>query len=135
VVEAVRVCAAAGELVLGRSLQEGANAVMARQRHALLAARAILSERAGREDEASELYQGAPAAWQAYGFRLEEGQALLGVGRCRLALGRADARAPLAGAREIFARLGARPLATESDELLARTSSVNPPAAGSAEQT
>jgi hypothetical protein len=49
----------------------------------------------------------------------EEAQALLGRGRCLLALGRApEAAQPLREAREIFARLGARPALEETDALL-----------------
>jgi hypothetical protein len=40
-----------------------------------------------------------------------------GLGRCRLSLGQAYANAPLAAAREIFARLGAHPLEPEAVEL------------------
>jgi hypothetical protein len=50
----------------------------------------------------------------------EEAQALLGQGRCLVALGRAPEAAPvLEGARRIFARLKARPALTETDALLA----------------
>ena len=49
----------------------------------------------------------------------EEAQALLGQGRCLVALGKApEAAAPLAAAREIFARLGAKPALAETDEWL-----------------
>ena len=52
----------------------------------------------------------------------EEAQALLGQGRCLVALDRAPAAAPvLEQAREIFARLGARPALEETDVLLAQT--------------
>ena len=50
----------------------------------------------------------------------EEAHALLGRGRCLAAAGRrAEAEEPLAAARGIFARLGARPALEETDELLA----------------
>ena len=51
----------------------------------------------------------------------EEAQALLGQGRCLVALGKTpEAAAPLAAAREIFARLGAKPALAEAeaDELI-----------------
>ena len=52
----------------------------------------------------------------------EEAQALLGQGRCLVALERApEAAAPLAAAREIFARLGAVPALAETEEWLGRT--------------
>ena len=51
----------------------------------------------------------------------ERAQALLGRGRCLLALKRAsDATEPLRDAREIFAALGARPMLGETDSLLER---------------
>jgi hypothetical protein len=51
----------------------------------------------------------------------EVGHALLGQGRCLVALGRApEAAAPLAAAREIFARLGARPALADTDDWLVR---------------
>jgi len=50
----------------------------------------------------------------------EEAQARLGQGRCLVALGRAPEAAPvLETAREIFARLGARPALEEAEALLA----------------
>jgi hypothetical protein len=57
------------------------------------------------------------AAW-TFGHALEHGQALLGLGRCLLALGRPDASGALAAARELFTQLDAGPLAAETDELL-----------------
>jgi hypothetical protein len=51
----------------------------------------------------------------------EEAQALLGEGRCLVALGRAPEAAPvLEQARAIFARLGAEPALHEADQLLGR---------------
>jgi hypothetical protein len=50
----------------------------------------------------------------------QEAHALVGQGRCLVAFGRApDAAAPLAAAREIFARLGARQALEETDAALA----------------
>ena len=58
----------------------------------------------------------------------EEAQALLGQGRCLMALGRAPQAAPvLAAAREIFARLGARPALKETDALLTSVGGHPPP--------
>jgi flagellin-specific chaperone FliS len=49
----------------------------------------------------------------------EEAQALLGQGRCLIALDRdSEATAPLAAAREIFTRLGAKLALEETDELI-----------------
>ena len=61
-----------------------------------------------------------PPAGTSFGVPYEEGHALLGQGRCLVALGRApEAAAPLAAAREIFARLGAKPALAETDAWLA----------------
>jgi hypothetical protein len=61
----------------------------------------------------------AAAGWQVFGMPHEEAQALLSQGRCLQALGRApEASGPLAAAREIFARLGAKPALAETDALL-----------------
>ena len=49
----------------------------------------------------------------------EKGFALLGQGRCLISLGRPGYDAPLQEAREIFARLRARPLIAAVDDLLA----------------
>jgi DNA-binding SARP family transcriptional activator/tetratricopeptide (TPR) repeat protein len=118
VADAVRVCAAAGDLGLGQRLVEGVDAVMARQRHSVITARAILAEAGGTLDGAASLYDDAATAWEDYGHVLERGQALLGLGRCRQSLGLADGSASLSVALEIFAQLGAHPLATEAEELL-----------------
>jgi hypothetical protein len=91
---------------------------MARQRHSVVTARAILAEAEGTPDRAAALYDDVAAAWAEYGHVLEHAQALLGLGRCRLGLGRADGSTPLTAAREIFAQLGAHSLAAEADALL-----------------
>lgn len=117
--DVARVCAEAGELALGERLLGESDAVMARQHHSVLAARAVLTEARGRLEEAAALYGEGAAAWEDFGHALEHGQALLGLGRCRFGLGRADANGALAAARELFARLGAGPLVAETDELLA----------------
>jgi AAA ATPase domain len=55
----------------------------------------------------------------------ERAHALLGHGRCLLALGRpAEARETLHAAREIFASLGAIPALTETDKCLARATAL-----------
>ena len=69
------------------------------------------SRKLGDEAEAAaNRYREVADLWLGVGMPYEEGHALLGQGRCLVALGRApEAAAPLAAAREIFARLGARP--------------------------
>ena len=62
----------------------------------------------------------AAQRWHDFGVPYEEAQALLGQGRCLLALGTAEeAAGSLTGAREVFEHLGARPALVETEELLA----------------
>ena len=87
----------------------------------LASARAALLEHRGDVDEAAAAHAGAASLWREFGDPYEEAQALLGQGRCLMALGRApEAAAPLAAAREVFARLGARPALKETDAVRAR---------------
>jgi hypothetical protein len=59
------------------------------------------------------------SGWSDLVIPYEEAQALLGKRRCFAALDRApEAVAPLAAAREIFARLGAGPALAETDDWL-----------------
>ncbi|MBA3716730.1 MAG: AAA family ATPase [Actinobacteria bacterium] len=119
--EAVRVCVAAGASEQAASLVAGTEMSTPRSRHAVLTARAVIAEAAGRFDEALQLYGDATRGWAEFGCVLEQGQTLLGRARCLVALGRRDeAREPLTEARSIFARLGATPLADEVDRLLAQ---------------
>jgi tetratricopeptide (TPR) repeat protein len=80
---------------------------------------ALLAESADEFERAEEEFAGAAARWHDFGVPYEEAQALLGQGRCLVALGRApEAAAPLVAAREIFARLGARPALAETKVVL-----------------
>jgi hypothetical protein len=81
----------------------------------------LVRERRADHEAAAADFAAAAAGWHEFGMPYEEGHALLGQGRCLVALGHApEAAAPLAAAREIFARLGARPALAETDALLAR---------------
>ena len=80
----------------------------------------LVGERRGEYEAAAADFADAAAGWHDFGMPYEEAHALLGQGRCLVALGRApEAAAPLAAAREIFARLGARPALEETDAVLA----------------
>lgn len=64
-------------------------------------------------------YDEAADGWLDLGCVLERAIALLGAARCASAHGHQSAsRTRLQSAREVFAQLGARPLLTETDELL-----------------
>ena len=67
------------------------------------------------------LYAEAAERWREFGNVPERAYALLGQGRCLAALGKPDAEAPLAEARDLFASMGYRPALAETDALLERT--------------
>ena len=92
--------------------------------HATVAARALVNEARGDYEAAAAAFADAAARWHDFAAVYEEAHALLGQGRCLVALGRApEAAAPLATARGIFARLGAKPALAETDELMQQVSS------------
>ena len=95
-----------------------------RPAHAVVAARAIVAESLGAADEALPLHEDAARRWAEYGFVFGRAQSLLGAGRCLVALGREhEATAPLKEARELFARLGAKPSLEAVDDVIARVTS------------
>jgi hypothetical protein len=117
--EALRAYVAAGRPDLGRSLFQGDEGTTAHTRLVSLTGRAILSEVQGDLEEAAESYRSAAEAWHEFGNVPEHGQALLGRGRCLIALKRGgEAREPLKEAWAVFEGLGARPLVKEIDRLL-----------------
>jgi tetratricopeptide (TPR) repeat protein len=83
----------------------------------ILSARAFLAETDGAYAEALDLWEQADAGWAMYGFPLERAHSLLGAARCCRAVHR-PALEMLLEAREILARLGARPLLAEVDGLM-----------------
>ncbi len=118
---AVRTAAAAGDADLARSLTEGLVPVLPFGQHVEAMLSAQVCEIDGEHEKAAAAYADAAARWREFGVPYEEGHALLGRGRCLVALGRAPvAAAPLAAAREIFARLEASPALEETDEWLRR---------------
>jgi tetratricopeptide (TPR) repeat protein len=66
------------------------NLFAARDLNAKESAAALLAEAAGKTDDAVELFRAAARGWHDYGSVVEEAHALLGVGRCLIALGRPD---------------------------------------------
>jgi class 3 adenylate cyclase/tetratricopeptide (TPR) repeat protein len=119
--DALRVCAASGATDLAELLLTETDVSTSRQRHAVHAARALLAEIHGQLEEALRLYEEAAACWADYVCVLEQAEALLGAGRCRLALDRPAAEIPLGEARVLFASLGYRAAFAEAEALLART--------------
>ena len=86
--------------------------------HVLASARGAVAEARGDLPAAVDLYTEAARRWQAFGNVPERGHALLGQGRCLLALARPGADAPLRETRALFAGVGARPFVAEADALL-----------------
>jgi hypothetical protein len=116
---AVRTATAAGDAGLARSLADVVVPVLPFSEHVDATLRAQVLEIDGEVAEAAAAFAAAAARWHDFGIPYEEAQALLGQGRCLVALGRApEPAAPLAAAREIFERLGAKPALVETDALL-----------------
>jgi tetratricopeptide (TPR) repeat protein len=115
----VRVLVAAGLVDRAESLLRDDDDRTPRGEAVLRSARATVAEGRGRLEEAAEGYRLAAEAWAAYGFGFERARALLGQARCLVASGRSPDE-PLSVARELFARLDARPFLAEADALTAR---------------
>jgi hypothetical protein len=89
--------------------------------HAVCAARAQLAEHAGDHARAATIYAEAAAGWQEFGNVPERAHALLGQGRCLIALGDSAAEQPLRQAAELFSSMGYRPALAETEALLEQT--------------
>ena len=101
----------------GRPLAEalaGGGQVYARHRLGAVTAEAVLAEADGDLERAAALHDRAADGWRRFGHLPEEGQALLGAGRCLRRLGRPQATARLEAARDLLGRLGAGPLEREA---------------------
>ncbi len=88
------------------------------RRNSLASSRAFLEEADGRSEEAAELFRDAADRWAACGGVLEQAHAMLGQGRCLVALGDAAANRPIQEARALFERMGATPRIDECNTLL-----------------
>jgi hypothetical protein len=102
--------------VLRGSSGSGRSPAIHVDRHGAIDGQAIVAEAKGELDEAFKLYTDTARRWNEYGYVLEEGQALLGTGWCLVTLGRTQDSSPAPhDAREVFVKLGARPLLDETD--------------------
>jgi len=91
-------------------------------------ARALVAEANGDPSKAATEFRTAAAALVPFSIPMHT-QALLGRGRCLVALGRPlEAFEPLTTARDLAVRMGARPWVTEADTLLARLEGIETPA-------
>jgi class 3 adenylate cyclase/tetratricopeptide (TPR) repeat protein len=121
---AARVCLAADEAGLLRSLIGQGVEHLTRDQNSMASARAMLAEMEGDDEGASAAYQDAADRWEAFPAVLEHGLALMGVGRCLMALGKqSQGTDRLRAARGRFGALKAARLVAEVDELLARATS------------
>ena len=115
----VRTALSVGNPDLARRLVSGVEPLTPYHEHALTTANAALAETHGDLQAAADGYADAAKRWQAFGVVPEQAFALLGQGRCLLALGRTgEAAAALHLARELFTGLQAAPALAETDELL-----------------
>jgi class 3 adenylate cyclase len=114
----VRTALAAGDHALAGRLTDALEPRYPLDEHALCAARAQLAEQARELGDAATLYAEAAARWEEFGNVPERAHALLGQGRCLLALGRPEAEEPLREAQELFATMGYRPALAETEALL-----------------
>lgn len=115
----VRTAAGLGDLVLARRLAAKSIALRPLDSHALVLLSALEAEHEGLLEPAAERFAQTASRWRAFGAPYEEAHALLGQGRCRVALGRGDdASAPLRRAARLFKRLGAAPALSQTLQLL-----------------
>ena len=91
--------------------------------HTLRTTQALLTEASGDHASAADLYGDAARRWHEFENAPERAYALLGYGRCLLALKRPIAGATLREARDQFASIGYKLALTETDTLIAETSS------------
>ena len=123
--DAARVAVRLGDVALAEGLAEGIATALPYNGHAVYATRAILAEAREQTPKAADLYADAADRWDRFGVVTERAFALLGEGRCLVALGRLEeAGIPLRTARELFAQMGAQPSLTETDALLQRTTAL-----------
>jgi tetratricopeptide (TPR) repeat protein len=123
----VRTAPVAADPGLAKRLSEGLESRYPLDEHALCAARAQLTEHAGDNADAATLYAEAATRWQEFGNVPERAYALLGQGRCLLALDRPGAEQPLREARDLFAAMGYKPALAETDALLEQTATAPTP--------
>ena len=115
----VRTALTTNNLQLAHQLTTGVQSHTPYAEHALTTATAALAEATGGHQAAADGYADAAHRWEVFGVIPEQAFALLGQGRCLLALGRpTDATSSLLQARKIFRALQAAPALAETDALL-----------------
>src|SRR5919201_666854 len=103
----VRTAIDAGDAALAERLTIGIPSVYPYHQHVVCAVGAALAEARGEIEKAAEAYAEAGGRWDRFGVVPEKAFALLGQGRCLVALGKmTEAAVRLRDAREIFVWLG-----------------------------
>jgi len=121
--EAVRVALRCGDGGLAERISGVVRGALPAVQNTQASVAALRAEHRGEREAAVTGFADAASRWHEFGIPYEEAHALFGQGRCLVALGRApEAAAPLAAAREIFARLGAKPALAETEAVLAAAS-------------
>ena len=117
----VRTALAADDPTLAHTLTNRLQPHFPLHHHTLTSCHAQLAEHAGDHTQAATLYTDAAQRWHEFGNVPEHAHALLGQGRCLLALGQPGVEQPLAQARELFQSMGYKPALAETEALLAKT--------------
>ena len=119
--DAVRTAVGAGEVGLAERLADAMPTHPPDQQHGQLTAQAIIAEARGSLELAATRYAEAAERWKGFGVVTERAFALLGQGRCLVALGRiGESAEALHVARELFSAMAMRPALAEADALLER---------------
>jgi class 3 adenylate cyclase len=114
----IRTALGAGDAALAKELADGIEPRNPLEQHALCAACAQLTENDGDAAGAAALYAEAADRWREFGNVHERAYALLGRGRCLVALADPAAEQALQEARELFTSMGYKPALAETDQLL-----------------
>ncbi len=126
----LRTAAELGDLGLARRLASKTLASRPLDSHCLVLMSALEAEHEGRLEQAAQHFAEAASRWRAFGAPYEEAQALLGQGRCLVAVGSGDdASLPLRRAARVFKRLGADPALSQTRRLLGSRAAVRTRAA------
>jgi DNA-binding SARP family transcriptional activator/class 3 adenylate cyclase len=122
----IRTALAAGDPVLAKHVVEGIHPRYPLEEHTLCTGRAQLAEAVDEHAEAARLYSEAGERWHAFGNVPERAYALLGRGRCLVALGDTCAEEPLLEAHDLFGSMGYNPALAETTALLEKITAPQP---------
>ena len=115
----VRTAIGIGDIERAEGLAAGQQPHYPLAEHAIVTAQAAIREARGDLEAAADGYADAADRWRRFGVVPERAFALLGEGRCLLAIGRrTEAAIVLRETREIFARLKAAPSLKETEVLI-----------------